>query len=64
MHDQAAIDQRQAIKHFTLKYMNSLDLPLQPVHLPDFIDSGSDGEEEEESIHKILEAADQRADLP
>jgi hypothetical protein len=47
MHNEAAVEQRRAIKKFTLRYMSSLNLPVQPVHVPDFIDGEDNGETEE-----------------
>ena len=48
VHNDAAVAQRRAIKHFTKQYMSSLNLPPQPVRMPDYVDGALDGEEEEE----------------
>ena len=47
MHNDASVAQRRALKHFTKKYMGKLNLPPQPVRVPDYLDGASDGEEEE-----------------
>ena len=52
MHLGAAINQRRAVKKFTLEYMNTLCLPCQPVNFPDYTDGGCDGEEEEQQREK------------
>ena len=54
MHVSAAVDQRRAIKKFSLKYMDGLCLPVQPVNLPDFADGDIDGETEEVGRKKVL----------
>ena len=47
MHLSAAVDQRRSIKKFTLKYMETLNLPVQRVDMPDFEDGPNDGGSEE-----------------
>jgi hypothetical protein len=54
MHIDAAIAQRRAIKHFTLRYINSLNLPVQPVNMPDYVDGEDDGETAEENKRREI----------
>ena len=54
-HLDAAIDQRRAIKMYTLKYLEKLNLPVQPIKMPDTVDGDSDGEEEEARRKMTLE---------
>ena len=43
------IDAAIAIKHYMLRYINSLNLPVQPVNMPDYVDGEDDDEAEEEN---------------
>ena len=51
----AAIDQRRAIKMYTLTYLEKLNVPVQLVKMPDTVDGDSDGEEGETLRNMTLE---------
>ena len=40
---------------YTVKYLEKLNLPVQPVKMPDTVDGESDGEEEEARRNMTLE---------
>ena len=57
MHLEASINQRRAVKHYMVTYLDNLCIPAQPIRLPYFIDGDDDGEEQEMRMMRARERA-------